>query len=164
MFRNETIHVTRNARGHASKNRYQSGGALAVAIFIIVVMSIIGIAMVRILSDLGRATVSDVYGARAYAAARSGAEVFLTDLFPLDSPSDFSVCPIRDANPPAEQFAQSFTIAGLSGCETSVACDRLELNAPYSGTHIRIVTQGICDTGAGEFSRQVILEAFDGNS
>lgn len=78
---------SRNFKSHSSQQRNppfkHRGGALVVAIFIIVVMSILGIAMVRILGDLSRATVSEVYGARAYAAARSGAEIFLTDLFSI---------------------------------------------------------------------------------
>ncbi|EGN74897.1 hypothetical protein A28LD_1914 [Idiomarina sp. A28L] len=156
-----------NFQGKIPSNtpRYQRGSALAVAIFIIVVMSIIGVAMVRILSDLGRATVSDVYGARAYASARTGAELFLTELFPLDASTNISACPERIINtPPAEQFTENFEVAGLFGCEARVACDRLELSAPFNGTHFRIITQGICDTGETTYSKQVILEAFDGGN
>lgn len=163
MFHSANRMAKNNAR-----NR-QNGGALAVAIFIIVVMSIIGVAMVRILGDLGRATISDVYGARAYAAARSGAEIFLTDLFPLNAPVNTSLCPARDFDfPITENFTPiitpSFSIDGLSGCEARVTCDRLEISTPFVGTHFRIVTQGICDTGDTEYSKQVILEAFDGGS
>ncbi|RUO23469.1 hypothetical protein CWE08_02150 [Aliidiomarina iranensis] len=147
----------------------QRGGALAVAIFIIVVMSILGVAMVRILGDLGRATVSDVYGTRAFAAARSGAELFLTDLFPLDAPVDTSVCSVRDTsipldNPFTPTLSQTFAIPGLNSCRAEVACDYLDLGAidsAYTGTHFRIITRGICDAGDMEYSKQVILEAID---
>lgn len=160
MFRSANSKIT------GKRMASQKGGALAVAIFIIVVMSIIGVAMVRILSDLGRATVSDVYGARAYAAARSGAEVFLTDLFPLNSSTNLNACPAErvSGTPPPEQFTESFQALGLNGCEARVACDRLELSAPFSGTHFRIITQGICDTGDTTYSKQIILEAFDGGN
>ncbi len=165
-------------RDQNKKNRFrhrfvgQRGGALAVAIFIIVVMSILGVAMVRILGDLGRATVSDVYGTRAYAAARSGAELFLTDLFPLDAPVDTSVCSVRDTsvplnNPFTPDLTQAFAVPGLNGCSAEVACDYLDLGAidpAYTGTHFRIITRGICDAGDMEYSKEVILEAIDGGS
>lgn len=141
----------------------QHGGALAVAIFIIVVMSILGVAMVRILGDLGRSTVSDVYGARAYAAARSGAEVFLTQLFPLNSAVNASLCPERVSNLPAtEVFTASYNEEGLANCNSSVRCDRFELQSPFNGTHFRIITEGSCDAGSMVYSKQVILEAADG--
>lgn len=140
----------------------QRGGALAVAVFIIVIMSILGVAMVRILADLGRSTVSDVYGARAYAAARSGAEVFLTELFPLNNPVNTSVCPERNSSMPSTSvYSAHYSVEGLSSCSSQVRCDRLELSS-FTGTHFRITAEGSCTAGDMVYSKQIILEAADG--
>lgn len=141
----------------------QRGAALAVAVFIIVVMSLIGMAMVRILGDSSQAIVSEVYGTRAQAAARTGAELFLTELFPHDAPAASGLCPLRSAAEPSEVRAeQTFTIPGLTSCSTTVYCDRADLSAPYSGTHFRIITEGQCQVGDLTYSKVIMLEASDG--
>ncbi|WP_417665864.1 hypothetical protein [Pseudidiomarina sp.] len=146
-----------------SSPRHQRGAALAVAVFIIVVMSLIGTAMVRILGDSSSATVSEVYGARAQAAARTGAELFLVELFPHDAPVNSSLCAVRTAAPPAVARAeQVFSINGLTNCSTTVYCDKAVLSNPYSGEHFRIVAEGICAVGDMTYSKEIMLEASDG--
>lgn len=148
---------SRNFKPQKSQQRNsllkQGGGALVVAIFIIVVMSILGIAMVRILGDLSRATVSEVYGARAYAAARSGAEIFLTDLFPFDQPVATSEC---------SSVSYSFTADGLNQCSVNIDCVAYTIPAPFSGQHFRITAEGVCSIAATNYSKRIILEATDG--
>lgn len=160
MFLNRT--PQRRVLAKLSSPQQQRGGALAVAIFIIVVMSLLGVAMVQILNELSRSTVSDVYGTRAYAAARSGAEIFLTELFPLDAPVNSTLCEIRSGLPNVEVLNNPYTIDGLNQCRSVVLCDRKELPSPFIGTHFRIVAQGICETGDMVYSKEVILEAADG--
>ncbi|RUO59821.1 hypothetical protein [Pseudidiomarina marina] len=142
----------------------QRGAALAVAVFIIVVMSLIGMAMVRILGDATSATVSEVLGARAQAAARSGAETLLVDLFPLNSSNaDETICPERTSSEPTSVVIQSsFSVDGLANCSTTVYCDQAELSAPYSGIHFRILAQGSCGAGDLTYSKEIMLEASDG--
>ncbi|WP_113907030.1 type II secretory pathway protein [Aliidiomarina celeris] len=153
----------RNAAQQHSFAKQQRGSALVIAVFIIVVMSIIGIAMVRILNDSSRATVSDVYGARAYAAARSGAEAFLTELFPLNGSTNSALCEPRAAALPINTvFTGTYNQPGLVNCSATVYCDRLELSSPFSGTHFRIITEGTCSAGTMNYSKQIILEASDG--
>ncbi|SFR47006.1 MSHA biogenesis protein MshP [Pseudidiomarina maritima] len=142
----------------------QRGAALAVAVFIIVVMGLIGMAMVRILGDASSATVSEVLGARAQAAARSGAETLLVELFPLGSANaDINVCPTRTSGVPTSVVVQtSYTIDGLANCDTTVLCDQAELTAPYTGVHFRILAQGSCSAGDMTYSKEIMLEASDG--
>lgn len=143
---------------------HQRGAALAVAVFIIVVMSLIGMAMVRILGNSTSATVSEVLGARAQAAARNGAEILLVDLFPLNSANaDDTLCPARTASLPTTVVVQAnFSIDGLANCNTKVFCDQAELTAPYSGIHFRIIAQGSCSAGEMTYSKEIMLEASDG--
>ena len=146
-----------------SSPRQQRGAALAVAVFIIVVMSLIGMAMVRILGDSSSATVSEVYGARAQAAARTGAELFLVELFPHNAPVNSALCTDRSAAPPAlARTEQAFSINGLTNCSTTVYCDKATLSTPYSGVHFRIVAEGNCEVGDMTYSKEIMLEASDG--
>lgn len=137
------------------------GGLLPVAIFIIVIMSILGVTMHRLLADAGRSNVTDVYGARADAAARSGAEIMLTQIFPLNAvPNATGVCVNRgDALNPQTITFQS---QGLVGCQTTIACDVLELEDPYQGLNFRIRAEGRCEVGGSTYSKQLILEASHG--
>lgn len=154
MFPNRSI--TRSAT---------QGAALPVALFIIVVMALVGAALVRIIVDTSSGVVNDVIGQRAFNAARSGAELFLVQLFPLDEPTNESLCGERDAalspddNDDLAVYTESFTTAGLHGCSAHVYCD---FAAAEGITHFRIVSQGRCDAGDLSYTKELLLEASDG--
>lgn len=142
----------------------QQGAALAIAIFVIVVLALIGLTVVKLIRDSSDTTITEVYGTRTEAAARSAAEIFLTQLYPLSSNSaNSSLCPARVGNVPQTLvLQQNLAAIGLDRCEVRVYCDRLSLTTPYSGDHYRIVAQAQCSAGDFEFSRQLLLEASDG--
>lgn len=152
MFPNRSI--TRSAT---------QGAALPVALFIIVVMALVGAALVRIVVDTSAGVVNDVIGQRAFNAARSGAELFLVQLFPLDEPTNESLCEERDAALSPDDnvavYTESFTTAGLHGCSAHVYCD---FAAAEGITHFRIVSQGRCDAGDLSYTKELLLEASDG--
>lgn len=142
--------------------KQQQGSALMVAIFIIVVMSIIGAALVRVLNDSASAGVTEVYGARAYHAAQSGIEVFLTELFPHDSAP--ASCPSRSGHikDAAVHRTYTFTTPALANCTTSIRCDQADMT-PYTGRHFRLFSTGQCTAAGQTFSRQLLVEARDEN-
>lgn len=142
----------------------QQGAALAIAIFVIVVLALIGLTVVKLIRDSSDTTITEVYGTRTEAAARSAAEIFLTQLFPLSSnTANSSLCPARSSNTPqALVLQQNLAVTGLDRCQINVYCDRLSLSAPYTGDHYRILAVAQCAAGDFEFSRQLLLEASDG--
>lgn len=143
--------------------QHQRGAALAIAIFVIVVLSLIGLTVVKMVRDATMSTVVEVYGTRTEAAARSGAELFLTQLFPLAAPTQSALCPARvSATPQTSVLSHGLAAVGLDHCTVTVFCDRLDLQAPYSGIHFRIVSQANCSADSMQFSRQLLLEASDG--
>ncbi len=85
--------------------RFQRGGALVTAIFLLVVLSALGVAMVSLSTSQQKSSSLDLLGTHAYLAARSGAEWGVyralrqdicagtadTFLVPVGSPSTFSV-------------------------------------------------------------------------
>ncbi|WP_194756226.1 pilus assembly PilX family protein [Aliidiomarina indica] len=138
---------------HNCSTRQQRGASLAVVIFILVVLASLGVVMVRVLSLGSASVVSEVVGTRAVLAARSGLELALTDLFPLNQ-STATSCTVVNSN----RSEVNFTGAGLTDCRAEVSC--VELDA---GDFIqyRLVSVGVCAVGNQEFSRRLLLEASD---
>lgn len=134
----------------------QRGSSLVVAIFIIVVMSILAAVIARVLSASSRATVDEVYGSRALAAANSGAQVFMTDLFPLGQDGASSAACSTGRN-------QAFTSPGAERCDVVVTCQERDYTSDYQLTHFRITATGQCNAAGKNYSRQIIVEAVDGN-
>lgn len=149
-----------NANGNpATPATQQHGSALTVAIFVIVVMALLGVALVRVVGGSSASVVAEVSGARALAAANSGLELFLPNLFPLNQTSAaVAVCP--DVSLSSVANYDFGTQAALGSCEATVQCRQLGL--PNSaGTHFRIESTGICRVGGETFSRAVLMEVTD---
>lgn len=141
---------------HANKQR---GSALTVAIFVIVVMALLGVALVRVVGGSSASVVAEVSGARALAAANSGLDLFLPNLFPLGQ--DFAAaaaCPSTVLTPVATyDFGDQ---AALASCESVVQCRQLALPGG-TVTHFRIEAVGTCVIGSETYSRAVLMEATD---
>ena len=63
--------------------RKQRGSMLVIALFIIIVLAILGLAMLRMLAASADSVVSEVYGQRALNAARAGVERSIAAAFPV---------------------------------------------------------------------------------
>lgn len=61
----------------------QRGSALVLALFIIVVTTLLGAALVRMISANSETIAYEVIGTRAYQAAQAGAQRKLSEVFPL---------------------------------------------------------------------------------
>lgn len=127
----------------------QKGSALVIAIFIIVVMTLLGSALVRMISANAETIVYEVIGTRAYQAAQAGAQRKMSELFPLlpaiglclgDVDYDFS------------------TIKGLENCEAvNVGCVE---DATVNGvTYYTITSTGQCNVAGISTSRKVEISA-----
>ena len=128
----------------------QKGSALVIAIFIIVVMTLLGSALVKIISSNAETIAYEVIGLRAYQAAQTGAQKKMSALFPL-SPA-LGVCN-NSINP--DDFS---TIKGLENCEAlNVACTE---DATVNGvTYYTITSTGQCTVAGISTSRKVEISA-----
>ena len=127
------------------KSNKQKGSALVLALFIMVVMTLLGTALVRMISSNAETIAFEVLGTRAYQAAQAGAQRKLSELFPLlpagcvcspSAPYDFSA------------------IVGLENCTASdVECTA----GPTVNdiTYYTITSTGQC-TVAGVFTSRTI--------
>ncbi len=126
----------------------QRGSALVIAVFIIVIMTLLGAALVRMMSSNAETVVYEVLGIRAYQAAHAGMQRELAEIFPL-APAG-SVC-----NPSSNYDFSA--IKGLENCEaTNVTCSESII---LSSTYYTIKSIGQCDVAGVLTSREIEVRA-----
>lgn len=135
--------------------KYQSGSFLVVAVVIIVVMSLVALALFKISSSNSRAVVAEVYGARAYQAAQSGMQVFLTELYPLGTDGASSAACVNQT--------YNFNVDGLQNCSAVVSCNDYNFTDHFI-VRYSILSEGECSFGGDVSSRVLAVEAFDVSS
>jgi MSHA biogenesis protein MshP len=132
--------------------RTQSGSALVIAIFIIVVMSVLGAALVNMLDSSQEGVAFEVLGTRAFTAAQSGAQWQLTQLFPLQNVAQTcqSQIIIDNATP---NFSNT---SGLAQCSVRVFCSSFVHD---SIEYYKVTSTGQCDIDGEVTSRTIEIEA-----
>jgi len=97
------------------RSNKQKGSALVLALFIMVVTTLLGAALVRMISSNSETIAYEVIGTRAYQAAQAGAQRKLSEVFPL-LPGSVECSPDSIYN----EFS---TVKGLDNCvATDVDC------------------------------------------
>ena len=144
--------------------RRQRGSMLVIAIFIMVVMLLVGSAMVNIVATSGQSVAYEVVGTRAYAAANSGIQQKLTAIFPLDNGVNNGQalqCDGTQALTPDEETTSTDNYnygntAGLRQCQASVTCRDFQHD---DVTYYQLTSTATCDIGDDIASRTVVVEA-----
>lgn len=145
---------------------HQNGSALMLALFVIIVVLLLGTSLVRVLSTSSETVAQEVIGTRALMAANSGMQAHLQILFPLstdaDTPHPEGVCtntlktyPLKDAGN---------DIVGLYHCEAKAICT---LITEHDGVkYYKLTSTGSCGTdldwnsdGVVDSSRTIQVEA-----
>ena len=98
----------------------QQGGALAIAVFVILVMSLLTIAISRSISASSAQTVQEVLGTRALMAAESGNELALAILFPIASGAPVTYGSCADITASRLYFSG---VNGLNNCQVVTSCE-----------------------------------------
>ncbi|QPG59834.2 MSHA biogenesis protein MshP [Shewanella eurypsychrophilus] len=144
-------------RGTGGSLANQQGSALVIGIFVITVMFLMASALINVLEDADEQVNLEVWGARALAAANSGADSALAQLFPLDASA--ATCEASsDWDVPNEP--------GFHGCRVALTCNASVVNTV---NHYRITSTATCETGdctnnngnCLRVNRQVEVEARD---
>ncbi len=133
------------------KRKYQKGSALVIAIFVIVVMSLLGSALVRMLNAEAETIAYEVLGTRAFQAAQTGLQVKLSELFPLGGTS---------GSCDADVNVNLSVIEGLENCDVERAECSIDTPIPVDGiTYYTIISEGQCDFGGVITSRTLEVKA-----
>lgn len=130
----------------------QSGSALVIAIFIIIVLSALGAALINMLDSSQEGVAYEVLGTRAYTAAQSGLQWQLAQVFPLSSAA--IACKSQaDINSITPNFSAS---KGLAQCKVNVSCG----DFTHDGVRYYTIESSAECTIDGELtSRTVAVEA-----
>ena len=133
-----------------NRNR-SNGSSLVIAIFVIIVMSLLGAALVKMMESSQENVAFEVLGTRAYTAARTGIQWQLAQLFPVGLNSEpVKTCDNASNNPP-----DISNIPGLQGCNivSPIQCE--DFLHDEGGRYYTITSVGQCNID-GEFTSRVI--------
>lgn len=132
----------------------QSGSALIIAVFIIIVISLLGAGLVSLQKDSAEGASYEVYAARAYLVAYSVGETALAKLFPLGS-SDASESTCSGSDNEIKATLPNGT-AGFYGCTAKYTCN---ITSSAVATHYTVVSEATCKTSQINTRRQITVEA-----
>lgn len=143
MLLKQTLLITKNT---------QKGSSLVLAIFILVVMSLLGAALLRMMATNEETYAYEVLGTRAYNAAQTGAQQKLQQLFPLDNGINQGLAVGQCGNTllPLE------TIDGLNDCSASVVCRSVQHETSF---YFTVTSTGQCEINGEVTSRVVEVQA-----
>lgn len=131
----------------------QSGSAIVLAIFMIIVIALLGASLVSLQRDSAQGTSYEIYAARAYLSAYSASEIALMQLFPVAQVSGAeSTCSDVSNNPVLPNNS------GFYGCSVNIACSSVAASAGMA-TSYRVVSTATCANSQITTRRQLIVEA-----
>lgn len=144
-------------------HRKQSGSALIIAIFVLVVVLGFGLTLANIVVSSSEAVAYEILGTRAFLAANSGAQQRLNQIF---TPGQANLLCDGNPNPATPDFAEqpvdervnTINSAALLECRVQrVACTNFKQDGVV---FYRIESTGQCDASGGEvITRTVVVEA-----
>lgn len=139
-------------RRNASLSK-QRGSLLIMALFIIIVLSLLAGAMIKITSNSSASVANEVYGLRAQQSANAGIQSLISQSFPVGSTPQ--VCQATITSP------SSFSnIPGLKKCQYTARCQSEDIQ--YLGSdyrHYKFTSTGVCDLQDELFSRTIAVDA-----
>ena len=141
-----------NKRSKAIKLNKQGGSSLVIAIFIIVVISMLGAALVKMIRSSSDSIVYEVLGTRAYNAAQIGLQWQLQQIFPLNNNTPLT-CAAVSTIPP-----NIATAVGLENCKiiSPVSCTSSEV---LGTTYYTVTSTGQCEVAGVLTSRTLEVQA-----
>lgn len=139
------------------KNAYsikkQSGSAIIIAIFVIIVISLLGAGLMSLQRDSAESTSYEVYAARAYLSAYSASEIGLAQIFPLQ---------ISGAVGTKCEASKTTAIlpdtVGFHGCSADYSCTSRAASAGIP-TIYTVVSEATCKNSQINTRRQITVEA-----
>ncbi|TRX52800.1 hypothetical protein [Thalassomonas sp. M1454] len=136
---------------HSKTPKRQHGASLVMAVFMIVVFSVLAAVMAKMISVSSETISYEVLGTRAYLAADTGNQWAQQKLFPVPA-SNTSCADVNSATVPNINSAP-----GLIGCAIeSVQCQEFTENGV---TYFTLTTTGLCNAGNISANRTIEVNA-----
>lgn len=135
----------------------QAGNMLVMAVFVILVMTMLSLAIVNILSSASQSVIYEVLGLRAQHVARSGLETHLAQVFKADGSLDLAAC--------STPLTLNFSASAQDGLRSCVAQSDCSAQAYNTGdglvTHLVFRSDGQCSSGSTVASRTLSVDAVE---
>ena len=137
----------------------QQGSSLVLALFVIIILTLLGSVLMRMISTSSETVSQEVLGARAYMAANSAMQAELQLLFPLNGGTSF--CNATHTFSYEFQTPLNEDIPGLYDCEAATTCDNYYpiIADPTATQYYRLTSTGECGSGAMEADSKVIVKS-----
>jgi MSHA biogenesis protein MshP len=137
----------------------QTGLGLPAAIFVIVVLSLIVLALANLEERSSEALGQDVQSSHAFWAAESGAQAALSRLFPPGSAASDCSDSYFSATPGATVHSIPAGVPGLANCTFEVTC---AVQTDTAGNnYFSLQSTGVCGSGIDRAQRSVAVGARD---
>jgi MSHA biogenesis protein MshP len=136
----------------------QAGFSIPAAIFVLVVVSMLGVAMVNILNQGQEAVAREVISIRALMAAESGAERGLQNVLVAGV-----ACSGAPGTPAALTSINFGVVAGMQGCTANVLCEQVQVDIDNNGVQVPFYTltsTGQCGSPSDPAVRTIQVQAW----
>lgn len=129
----------------------QQGSSIVLALFIIIVLSLLGGVLMKMISTSSETVSQEVLGTRAYMAANSAMQAQLQKLFPLNATGSCN------SEPYDLQTTSSEYVPGLYDCQASTSCETYFTNPENSAQYYRLTSTGTCGSGTMAEDSKVLV-------
>ncbi len=117
-------------------------------LFIIIVLTLLGGALMRVLSTSSESIAQEVIGTRAYMAANSAMQAKLQQLFPLNSSSTCPLAPLAPSVTIHDFSTSGMNIDGLYHCTAEATCSWYATHPETDEKFYRLTSTGKCASSA----------------
>ncbi|MBO1255838.1 type II secretory pathway component [Alteromonas sp. 5E99-2] len=132
-----------------NKINHQKGSLTVMALFVIIILSFLGVALSNQLTTSSQSLVYEVHGTRAYLAAQTGLEILAATSFPLNSVN--AQCNI----PSPGNTLNVSGVNGLQNCAITTMCSSqiVTENGVDTLIYYQFESTGVCQAGTEWTSR-----------
>ena len=132
----------------------QQGSSLILALFVIIILTLIGSVLTRIISTSSETVSQEVLGTRAYMAANSAMQAELQLIFPLNTTG---VCNATNVAPYDFKTVLGDDIPGLYACNATTQCILYHTDIVTGIKYYRLTSTGKCGNGTmGSESKAIV--------
>lgn len=136
----------------------QQGFLMPLAIFIVIAMGALAIAVSRNIAQSNNSTVQAMVSVQAFYAADSGAQFGMNQLF-YDTASPLTRAQVDSNCSALNGQSRSFSVAGLSNCETQLSCS-LSIDTGNTTSYYTVTSTAQCGDSVINSQRSVQVSAF----
>ncbi|GLR72244.1 type II secretory pathway component [Agaribacter marinus] len=133
----------------------QKGSMIVIAIFIMVVLTVLASTMISVISNSSSSALKEVYGLRAQQSAKAGLQTLVSQSFPIGNP--VQVCNTNVTSPAS--FSQ---IEGFLACRFEARCTTDVISfGGITYNYYKYSSTGQCDLADSTISRTLSVDAME---